>query len=127
MGATAWNAILEKTSVIDAILMWEFQNYIDVLNQFNPSTFDVKSFVTMLIEHTWKTINWYHDNVVRTALKMREERAPQDKSLREDFSKFRMFYNDSLKEIQAAREKANEELGLGMKADLRNLLLPEPE
>jgi hypothetical protein len=107
--------------------MWEFQNYIDVLNQFNPSTFDVKSFVTMLIEHTWKTINWNHDNVVLTAFKMREERAPQDKSLREDFSKFRMFYNDSLKEIQATHEKANEELGLGMKADFRDLRLPEPQ
>jgi hypothetical protein len=58
---------------------------------------------------------------------MREERAPQDKSLREDFSKFRMFYNDSLKEIQATHEKANEELGLGMKADFRDLRLPEPQ
>ena len=127
MGATAWNAILDKTSVIDAILIWLFEDFIDAMSRFDPSTFDVKAFVTILIERTEKTINWYHANVVRSAFKMREERAPQDKPLREDFSKFRMFYNDSLEEIQAARERINEEFGLGLKTDLKDLRLPEPE
>jgi hypothetical protein len=59
-------------------------------------------------------------------LKMRDERAPQVKTLREDFSKFRMLYNDALKDIQSALEKANLELGLALKADIGNFLLPEP-
>jgi hypothetical protein len=127
MGARAWNIMLEKTSVIDEILMWEVQNFAGILNEFDASTFDVKPFVTELTERTWKVIKWYHENVVCTALKMREEIGPHDKSLRQDFSKFRMFYNDGLKEIQVAREKMNEELTLGLKTDLRDLLLPEPE
>lgn len=127
IGAQVWNVMLEKTSVIHNILMWEFQNYIDnFLDRLNPSFMD-KELMTTFIEHSWKTIKWYHEDVVRVALKMREERAPRDKSLREDFSRFRMFYNDSLKEIQAARAKGNEEFGLGMKTDLRDLRLPEPE
>jgi hypothetical protein len=37
-----------------------------------------------------------------------------------------MFYDEALKEMQAARERANSELALGLSVEIRNLLLPEP-
>jgi len=121
-----WDMFADRTYVINGILTQLLQDCIDALNRLDPMDMETGESIKILGTRIWRTIEWYHADVIRPLLRMREERAPQANMLRENFSKFRMLYNDVFKDVRSACEKANSELGLTLRTDISNFLLPEP-
>jgi hypothetical protein len=124
----AWTAWEQSSLLIEAMhntLVEDLQYFADACDDMLASGVDGESDVVKKIaDQSWRILLHYHRHVVEPILRMREEIRPGDKSLRQEFSKFREFYNDTLKEMETARRKASSEYELGLDSDVREFVLP---
>ena len=123
MSKDAQKVLLEKTSVINQILIQEFKDCITSLSRIDPSLPSSKEPITWVAEDSWRTLNWYRVNVIEALRELRENKAVSGKSVEDSLAKFRMSYNDALKDLRAARERANKELDLHLDTNIDGLVI----
>jgi hypothetical protein len=122
---TLWHTLAERTFAIHQIVTELLQDCVDDAGRSYSSIPATKGPMKRLNDRFWRMAHWYHSNVIEVSLRLREEVAPQDKSLRRSFSLFRKRYHEVLEEIKRAREGANAELGFNLIIDVGSLELPE--
>jgi hypothetical protein len=124
----AWTASEQWSLSIEAMhntLVEDLEYFADACDYMLASGIDGESDeVRRIADQSWRILLHYHRHVVEPILRMREEICPGDKSLRQEFSKFKEFYNDTLKEMETARRKASSEYKLGLDSDVREFVLP---
>jgi hypothetical protein len=117
------DALLERTSVIHQILVQELQDCVTTLTRIDPSTSASKEPIKWVAEDSWRTLNWYRVNVIQILLQFTESKSIGSKSLQENLSKFQLVYLDALKDLRAARERANSELNFSLDINIDKLLV----
>ncbi len=122
-----WSVLSERTTVLHEVLVDDLQTYVksyDQLGEADLSSIDIKDFVKSWTEDLWRIIDRYHTDVIGILLQMKQENPPKDANIRDDFSKFGMFYNEVLKQMKSACERANAELSIDLRTEIEKLLIP---
>ncbi len=111
----ARRVLSDQIGTIHAIVMDMLQDCISEIKELNADIIipDVKDNIEAVANSSWKILGWYYSYVVKPVLTLAKENPPEHNYFRESLARFRTRYDEALKAMSAAREKANT-CGLGL-------------